>query len=100
MMDVQRRLEETRAIRHIEEPTSLPVCRAVTRIWHFPSGDVLLERADRRDCLIPAVERVDVPVTGVESVADAVALDTDTAVRVTTDADSRIVTEFDRRVEI
>jgi len=68
MMDVQRHLEETRAVRYVEEPTSLPVFRSVTRIWHFTSGDVLLECADHRDCLIPSVEQVDVPVEGIESI--------------------------------
>ena len=100
MMDVQRHLEETRAIRYVEEPTSLPVFRSVTRIWHFPSGDVLLELADHRDSLIPSVERVDAPVEGIESVADAVALDTDTTVHVTDEAGERIVSVFDKKIKL
>lgn len=100
MMDVQRRLTEKRAIRHVEAPTSLPLFRAVTRVWHFPSGDVLLERAEHRDCLLPDVDRVDVPVRGTEQVADAVALDTDTAVRVTDKTGTVVVSEFDKNVTI
>jgi len=100
MMDVQRRLTEKRAIRHVEEPTSVPVFRSVTRVWHFPSEDVLLERAERRDCLIPDVDRVDVPVSGTEQVADAVALDTDTAVQVTDCSGSLVVRTFDKNVKI
>ena len=100
MMDVQRRLTETRAIRHIEAPASVPVFRSVTRVWHFSSGDVLLERAEHRDCLIPDVDRVDIPVSGTEQVADAVALDTKTAVRVTENTGSVVVTEFDKNVKL
>ncbi|EMA09861.1 hypothetical protein C437_05160 [Haloarcula vallismortis ATCC 29715] len=100
MMDVQRRLMKKRAIRHIEAPLSVPVFRTVTRVWHFPSGDVLLERAGRRDCLIPDVDRVDVPVRGTEQVADAVALDTDTAVRVTEKTGDVVVSKFDRSVKL
>ena len=99
-MDVQRRLTEKRAIRHVEAPTSMPVFRSVTRVWHFPSGDVLLERAEQRDCLIPDVDRVDVPVSGTEQVADAVALDTDTTVRVTDNTGNLVVTEYDMSVKI
>jgi len=99
-MDVQRRLTEKRAIRHVEAPTSVPVFRSVTRVWHFPSGDVLLERAEHRDCLIPDVDRVDVPVSGTEQVADAVALDTDTTVRVTDNSGNLVVTEYDMKVKI
>jgi hypothetical protein len=99
-MDVQRRLTEKRAIRHVEAPTSVPVFRSVTRVWHFPSGDVLLERAEHRDCLIPDVDRVDVPVSGTEQVADAVALDTDTTVRVTYSSGNLVVTEYDMNVKI
>jgi|GEM_PF-2847302 len=99
-MDVQRRLTEKRAIRHVEAPTSVPVFRSVTRVWHFPSGDVLLERAEHRDCLIPDVDRVDVPVSGTEQVADAVALDTDTTVRATDKSGSIVVTEYDMNVKI
>ena len=100
MRDVQRRLTEKRAIRHVEAPTSVPVFRSVTRVWHFPSGDVLLERAEQRDCLIPDVDRVDVPVSGTEQVADAVALDTDTTVRVTDNTGNLVVTEYDMSVKI
>lgn len=100
MRDVQRRLEEKKAIRHVEAPTSVPLFRSVTRVWHFPSGDVLLERAERRDCLIPDVDRVNVPVSGSEQVGDAVALDTDAAVRVTNSAEELVVTKFDKNVKI
>jgi len=99
-MDVQRRLTEKRAIRHVEAPTSVPVFRSVTRVWHFPSGDVLLERTEHRDCLIPDVDRVDVPVSGTEQVADAVALDTDTTVRVTDNSGNLVVTKYDMNVKI
>jgi len=99
-MDVQRRLTEKRAIRHVEAPTSVPVFRSVTRVWHFPSGDVLLERAEHRDCLIPDVDRVDVPVSGTEQVADAVALDTDTTVRVADKSGYLVVTEYDMKLKI
>jgi len=78
----------------------MPVFRSVTRVWHFPSGDVLLERAEQRDCLIPDVDRVDVPVSGTEQVADAVALDTDTTVRVTDNTGNLVVTEYDMSVKI
>jgi hypothetical protein len=100
MRDVQRRLTEKRAIRHVEAPTSVPLFRSVTRVWHFPSGDVLLERAGHRDCLIPDVGRVDVPVSGTEQVADAVALDTDTTVRVTDNTGTVVVSEFDKNITI
>ncbi|GAA5433823.1 hypothetical protein Hjap01_03311 [Haloarcula japonica] len=78
----------------------MPVFRSVTRVWHFPSGDILLERAEHRDCLIPDVDQVDVPVSGTERVADAVALDTDTTVRVADDSGNIIVTEFDKNMKI
>jgi len=100
MIDVQRRLLEEKAIRHVKEPMSVPVFQSVTRVWHFPSGDVLLERADRRDCLIQDVDRVDVPVSGTEQVADVVALDTDTTVRVTNNTGNLVVTNFDKKETI
>ncbi|AUG49039.1 hypothetical protein BVU17_15715 [Haloarcula taiwanensis] len=100
MMDVQRRLMEKRAIRHIEAPMSVPVFQSVTRIWHFPSGDALLERTGHRDCLIPDVDRVDVPVRGTEQVADAVALDTDTTVRIADRTGNLVVTKFDSNLNI
>ncbi|MDQ2074184.1 hypothetical protein RBH20_16730 [Haloarcula sp. H-GB4] len=78
----------------------MPVFRAVTRVWHFPSGDALLERDGYRDCLIPDVDRIDVPVNGTEQVADAVALDTDTTVRVTDNTGSVVMSEFDKNVKI
>ncbi|GGN94778.1 MULTISPECIES: hypothetical protein [Haloarcula] len=98
MTDVQSRLEETRAVRHVAEPTSLPVFRSVTRIWHFPSGDALLELADHRDCLLPNVDRVDVPASERERVGDAVALDTETAVRVSEEQGRVIIKEFDKKI--
>lgn|SRR6056297_1925202 len=100
MTDVQRRLTEGRAIRHVKEPMSVPVFRSVTRVWHFPSGDVLLERSERRNCLIPDVDRVDVPVSGAKQVVDAVALDTETTVRVTGDTGNNVVAEFDKSVKL
>ncbi|KAA9396173.1 hypothetical protein Har1130_16210 [Haloarcula sp. CBA1130] len=100
MMDLQRRLTEKRAIRHVDEPTSMPVFRSVTRIWHFPSGDALLERAERRDCLIPDVDRVDVPASGTDQVAGAVALDTDSTVQVTDSTGNIVVTEFNENLNI
>lgn len=96
--DVQRRLEVRREIRQVKEPSSLPVFQSVRRIWHFPNGDVLLELAENRDCLIPDVERVDVPVTGVDHVAGAVALDTNTTVRVTDEPDGRVVNKIDKNM--
>lgn len=99
-MDVQRRLTEKRATRRVEAPTSVPLFRSVTRVWHFPSGDVLLERAEYRDCLIPDVNRVDVPVGGTEQIANAVALDTDTTVRVTDYSGNIVVTKFDKGMKI
>ncbi|GAA3858065.1 hypothetical protein GCM10022627_02260 [Haloarcula argentinensis] len=93
-------MTEKRAIRRVEAPTSVPLFRSVTRVWHFPSGDVLLERAEYRDCLIPDVDRVDVPVSGTEQIADAVALDTDTTVRVTDCSGNIVVTKFDKNVKI
>lgn len=100
MMDVQRRLMEKRAIRHIEAPMSVPVFRSVTRVWHFPSGDALLERTGHRDCLIPDVDRVNVPVRDTEQVADAVALDTDTAVRIVNKTGNLVVTKVDSNLNI
>jgi hypothetical protein len=100
MMDVQRRLTKQRAIRHVKEPMAVPVFQSVKRVWHFPSGDVLLERAEHRDCLISDVDQVDVPVTGTEQVGDAVALDTDTTVRITDNSGNIIVKEFDNKLRI
>jgi len=99
-MNVQRRLEESRAVRYVQEPVSVPIFRSVTRLWHFPSGDVLLERAARRDCLIRNVERIDVPASDVDAVADALALETDTAVRVSAEPDGLVVRKFDMNVQI
>jgi hypothetical protein len=100
MMDMQRHLTEKRAIRHVEEPTSVPLFRSVNRVWHFPSGDALLERAEQRDCLIPAVDRVDVPVSGTEQIGDTVALDTDTTVRANEKSGNLVVTELDNEFKI
>jgi hypothetical protein len=99
-MNVQRRLEESRAVRYVEEPTSVPIFRSVTRLWHFPSGDVLLEREARRDCLLRHVERIDVPASEVEAVADALAIETDTAVRVGAEPDGLVIREFDTNIQI
>jgi hypothetical protein len=99
-MNVQRRLEESRAVRYVEEPTSVPIFRAVTRLWHFPSGDALLEREARRDCLLRNVERIDVSASDVEAVADALTLETDTAVRASAEPDGLVVTKFDRKIQI
>lgn len=100
MTDHQRRLERTRDVRHVAEPTSIPIFRSVERIWHFPSGDVLLTLAERRDCLLPNVDRVDVRARAVERVGSAVALSTDTAVRVAEERGKSIVTEFDKTVKL
>ncbi|MFC6864175.1 hypothetical protein ACFQGE_12005 [Halomicroarcula sp. GCM10025817] len=98
MTDVQTRLEARRPVRYIEDPTSVPAFRAVTHVWHFPSGDVLLEREERRDCLLPDVDRVDVPASAVNCVNDAVALETDTTVHVSEEPGGLIVNEFDRKI--
>jgi len=88
---------ESRGVRYVEEPTSSPCFRSVTRIWHFPGGTVLLERAERRDCLLPDVDRVDVPVSESRRVAGAVVLETDATVRVAEDGDERTIKEFDKK---
>jgi hypothetical protein len=95
---VQRLFEETRPIRYVRDPAASPCLRSVTRIWHFPSGDVLLERAQRRDCLLPTVDRVAVPASDSRRVAKALVLETDTTVEVVETADERVVTEFDRKI--
>ncbi|MBV0900441.1 hypothetical protein [Haloarcula salina] len=100
MTDHQSRLERTRGVRYVADPTSIPVFRSVERIWHFPSGDVLLTLAERRDCLLPNVDRVDVRASEIEWVGSAVALSTDTAVRVTEQQGRSIIKEFDRKIEI
>lgn len=98
MTDVQTRLEARRPVRYVEEPTSVPPFRAVTHVWHFPGGDVLLEREERRDCLVPDVDRVDVPSSAVTCVSDAVVLETDTTVRVSEEPDGQKITEFDTKI--
>lgn len=87
-------------IRYIQDPTSSPCFRSVTRIWHFSSGDVLLELANRRDCLLPDIDHVDVPASDTHQVAGAVALDTDSTVRVAIEQNDRIITKFDRKIQL
>ncbi|WP_324761199.1 hypothetical protein [Haloarcula montana] len=79
----------------MKEPASIPVFRSVSRVWHFPSGDVLLELADHRDCLLPDVDKVDIPVSGTEHIAEAVVLDTDTTVRAEKISGDLILKEID-----
>lgn len=100
MTAIQQFIESKSEVREIREPSASQYFRAVSQIWHFPSGDVLLERDDRRDCLLPAVDRVDVPVTDTHRVSDALALETDTTVRVVDDAGTRILTEYDDNITI
>ena len=99
-MHIQQLFEETRSVRYVRNPSSSPCFRSVSRIWHFPSGDALLERDERRDCLLPNVDRVDVPASESQRVASALALDTDTTVRVVASGDERLLTEFDRKIKI
>ena len=99
-MHIQNLFEETRSVRYVQNPSSSPCFRSVTRIWHFPSGDALLEREGRRDCLLPNVDRVDVPASGCRRVASALALDTDTTVRVVSSGDERTLTEYDKKIRI
>ena len=98
MTEIQYPLEETKAIRHVENPTSVPCFRSVSRIWHFPSGAVLLELAERRDCLLPDIDRIDVPASGSQQISRALVLDTDTTVRVVEDGGDRLLVEFDREI--
>jgi hypothetical protein len=92
--------EKSRGIRYIEEPTLLPCFQSVTQIWHFPSGDVLLEMRDRRDCLISDVDRIEVPVTGSRRIGEAVVLDTEVTIQVARKSGRRLLTEYDTEVNI
>jgi hypothetical protein len=85
-----------RGIRRVQDPTAAPCFRSVTRIWHFPNDTVILERAARRDCLLAEIDVVDVPVTGSRRVGSAVALDTDTTVRVVEEGDKCILRDINR----
>ncbi|MFD1586478.1 hypothetical protein ACFR9U_05760 [Halorientalis brevis] len=98
MTDVQDFLEDPRTVRHVRYPTSVPYFRSVTRICHFPSGDVLLDRADRRQCLLPAIDRVDVPASEIQRITDAVVLDTEATVYVVEDGGDRVVVPFDEEL--
>lgn len=98
--DGRSRVVSGRTLRVVAEPTSVPLFRGVTKIWQFPSGDVLLERATSRDCLLPTVDRIDVPVTEYEQVGDAVALETDTAVHATEKSGKIVLSEFDTKMTL
>ena len=87
-------------LRHIRDPATAACFSAVTRIWHFPSGHALLERERHRDCLLPAVDRIDVPTSGCERVGDAVAIETRTTVEVVAREDERVLTKYDTNVKI
>jgi hypothetical protein len=91
---------ETDGIRRIQELAETTCFRAVTRIWHYPPGTVLLERDQRRDCLLPGVDRVHVPASDCHRVGDAVVLDADTTVEVTEQEGSQILTEVDIQMSI
>ncbi len=90
----------TGSIRYIRDPISSPCFRSVTRIWHLSSGDVLLELANRRDCLLPDIDRVDVPASDSHRIAGAVVLDTETTVRVAVEQNDRIITKFDKKIRL
>ncbi len=97
-MQLQTLFEKTRAVRYVEEPAASPCFRSVSRIWQFPSGDVLLELSERRDCLLPNIDRVDVPASECHRVAESVVIETDTTVEVTAKDNIQKVTEFDRKI--
>lgn len=92
--------EATAGIRRIEDPPTSACFRAVTRIWHFPSGDVFLERDEYRDCLVPAIDRIDVSVSDCRRVGEAVVLRTGTTVEVTEEQGEQILTEIDIKAKL
>jgi len=100
MTNIREVFEKTRAVRYIEEPTSSPCFRSVTRIWHFPNGDAFLELAERRDCLVPNVDSVDVPANTTNRVGAAVTLETATTVQVTDTTAGRTLTTFEEELTI
>lgn len=92
--------EETSGIRRIEAPATAPCFRDVTRIWHFPNGEVLLEREERCDCLLPSVDQIDISASDCQRVGEAVALDTDATVEVTEEQGGQTLTEIDGEVSL
>jgi hypothetical protein len=76
----------------------MPCIQSVQRIWHFPSGDALLEPSGRRDCIVPDIDHIDVPARTVRRIAGAVSLDTATTIHVVEEAGEVIVTEFDKNI--
>jgi len=100
MLPEQYRTSGDAELRHIRDPATAACFSAVTRIWHFPSGHALLERERHRDCLLPAVDRIDVPTRGFERVGDAVVIDTRTTVEVVARGDERVLTKFDINMKI
>ncbi len=100
MLPEQNQSSGDAELRHIRDPATAACFSAVTRIWHFPSGHALLERERHRDCLLPGVDRIDVPTSGCERVGDAVAIDTQTTVEVVADGDERVLKKFDIKMEI
>jgi hypothetical protein len=85
-------------VRHIADPDPSVCFRSVTRIWHFPDGAVFLELADRRDCLLSNIDRVDVQAAETHDVSGALVLDTQTTVQVTDEQDTRTISEVDHRL--
>lgn len=92
-------LKANTRIRRIEDPISTACFRGVTRIWHFPTGDVLLERDEYRDCLVPAIDRIDLSVSDCHRVGEAVVLSTETTVEVTEEQGDQILTEIDEKLK-
>jgi hypothetical protein len=88
----------TNTVRYVHEPTAIPMFRSLSRIWHFPSGTVRLELRDRRDCLLPDIDWVELPANECHRVGAIVALETDTTARVVEEQGDTIVTEFDNKI--
>ena len=93
-------LESNADIRRIEDPGSTACFRAVTEIWHFPTGEVLLERDEYRDCLVPGIDQIDVTVSDCHRIGEAVVLSTETTVEVTEKRGKQILTEIDTKMKL
>jgi len=100
MLPEQYRTSGDTELRHIRDPATAACFSAVTRIWHLPSGHALLERERHRDCLLPAVDRIEVPTSGCERVGDAVAIDTRTTVEVIARGGDRVLTKVDINMKL
>lgn len=100
MLPERNRSSGDTEVRRIRDPETAACFSAVTRIWHFPSGHALLERERHRDCLLPGVDRIDVPAGGSERVGDAVAIDIRTTVEVVANGDERVLTKLDMNMKL